>query len=88
VNARLLSAKKLTLRDRLTSNFDVLKKGKVLIVDASMPELTPGMELEALIRRIDNEGKNGLIIYAPTYRPAFRTKPLLLQAEAATVLAR
>ena len=88
VNARLLSAKKLTLRDRLTSNFDVLKKGRVLIVDASMPELTPGMELEALIRRIDNEGKNGLIIYAPTYRPAFRTKPLLLQAEAATVLAR
>jgi hydroxymethylglutaryl-CoA synthase len=88
VNGRLLSVKKLTLRDRLTSNFDVLKKGKVLIVDASMPELIPGMELEALIRRIDNEGRSGLIIYGPTYRPAFRTKPLLKQAEAATVLAR
>jgi len=88
VNARLLSARKLTLRDRLTSNFDVLRKGKVLIVDASMPELIPGMELEALIRRIDNEGRSGLIIYGPTYRPAFRTKPLLKQAEAATVFAR
>jgi hypothetical protein len=60
----------------------------VLIVDATMPELTPGKELEALIRRIDDEGRNGLIIYGPTYRPAFRTKPLLTQAEAATVLAR
>lgn len=90
VNARLLSAKKLTLRDRLTTNFDVLKQGKVLLVDATLRELIPGMELESLIRRIDDEGKNGLIIYGPTYRPAFRTKALLKQAkaEAATVLAR
>jgi hydroxymethylglutaryl-CoA synthase len=87
LNARLLSAKKLTLRDRLTSNFDILKQGKVLIVDTTLPELLPGTELEALIRRIDDEGKSGLIIYGPTYRPVFRTKALLKKAEAATVLA-
>jgi uncharacterized OB-fold protein len=87
LNARLLSAKKLTLRDRFTSNFDILKQGKVLIVDATLSELVPGTELEALIRKIDDEGKNGLIIYGPTYRPVFRTKALLKKAEAATVLA-
>jgi hydroxymethylglutaryl-CoA synthase len=87
LNARLLSAKKLTLRDRLTSNFDILKQGKVLIVDTTLPELLPGTELEALIRRIDDEGKSGLIIYGPTYRPVFRTKALLKKTEAATVLA-
>jgi hypothetical protein len=59
----------------------------VLIVDATLPELTPGTELESLIRRLDDEGKSGLIIYGPTYRPAFRTKPLLKKAEAAAVLA-
>ncbi len=88
VNARILSTKKLTMRDRLTSNFDVLKQGKVLIVDSAMSELAPGMELEVLIRRIDDEGRSGLIIYGPTYRPAFRTKAMLKKAEAATVLAR
>ena len=88
VNARILSTKKLTMRDRLTSNFDVLKQGKVLIVDSNMSELAPGMELEVLIRRIDDEGRSGLIIYGPTYRPAFRTKAMLKKAEAATVLAR
>jgi hydroxymethylglutaryl-CoA synthase len=88
VNARILSTKKLTLRDRLTSNFDVLKSGRVLIVDATMSELVPGMELEATLRRIDNEGRSGLIIYGPAYRPAFRTKALLKQAEAKTILAR
>lgn len=88
VNARLLSAKRLTLRDRLTSNYDLLKQGKVLIVDSTITELTPGTELEALIRRIDDEGRSGLIIYGPTYRPAFRTKAIMKQAETATLLAR
>lgn len=88
VNARLLSAKKLTLRDRLISNFDVMKQGKVLIVDASLQDLPPGTELEALIRRLDDEGKQGLIIYGPTYRPAFRSKALAKLAETATVLTR
>jgi len=88
VNARLLSVKKPTMKERLLSNFGVLKRGKVMIVDASPSDLTPGMELESLIRRIDDEGKSGLIIYGPVYRPAFRTKPLLKETEAAAVLAR
>jgi hydroxymethylglutaryl-CoA synthase len=90
VNARLLSIKKPTMKERLMSNFELLKQGKVLIVDASPSDLTPGMELESLIRRLDDEGKSGLIIYGPVYRSAFRTKLLLREAEpeAATVLAR
>ena len=87
VGARLVSVKKLTLKDRLTSSFDVLKQGRALIVDADPRELTAGMELEALIRRIDDEGRKGLIIYGPTYRPAFRTRAIAAKAEAAAVLA-
>jgi hydroxymethylglutaryl-CoA synthase len=86
-NARLLSAKKLTLRDRLISNYDLLKQGKVLIVDAKIDELKPGTELESMIRRIDNEGRSGLILYGPVYRPAFRSK-LRKDAEKATAMAR
>jgi hypothetical protein len=74
VNARLLSAKKLTLRDRLVSNFELMKKGRVLIVDATIDELRPGTELECMIRRIDSEGRSGLILYGPAYRPSFRSK--------------
>ena len=88
VNARLLSAKRLTLRDRLISNFDVMKEGKVLIVDATLQELPPGTELESSLRRLDDEGKQGLIIYGPVYRPAFRSKALAKQTETATVLTR
>jgi hydroxymethylglutaryl-CoA synthase len=88
LNARVVSVKKLTLRDRLISNFHVLKQGNVIIVDTALSDVTPGTELEALIRRIDDEGKSGLIIYGPVYRPAFRTKPLLKEAEPAQVLAR
>lgn len=88
VNARILSVKKPTVKERLISNFQVLKDGSVLIVDASAGEVQPGMELEILIRRIDNEGKSGLIIYGPVYRPAFRTKALLRQAELTPVFAR
>jgi uncharacterized OB-fold protein len=87
-NARLLSVKKLTLRDRLVSNFELIKQGKVLIVDALMQELPPGTELESVIRRLDDEGKQGLILYGPTYRPAFRSKAMAKQVETATVLTR
>jgi len=86
-NARLLSARRLTLRNRLVSNYDLLKLGKVLIVDAKVEELKPGTELESMIRRIDDEGKSGLILYGPAYRPAFRSKLLKEQTHAATVLA-
>jgi 3-hydroxy-3-methylglutaryl CoA synthase len=85
-NARLLSAKRLTLRDRLISNFDLMKQGKVVIVDAMIEELKPGTELESMIRRIGNEGRSGLILYGPAYRPAFRSKPLRKELETATLL--
>jgi uncharacterized OB-fold protein len=86
-NARLLSAKKLTLRDRLVSNYDILKLGKILIVDAKIDELKPGTELESVIRRVESEGKSGLILYGPTYRPSFRAKIIRKEAQTATVLA-
>jgi uncharacterized OB-fold protein len=82
VNARLLSMDKPTMRETFTSNFELLKEGKVLIVDAAASELIPGMELESVIRRLDEEGKSGLIIYGPVYRPVFRTKALLRETEA------
>jgi hypothetical protein len=86
-NARLLSARRLTLRDRLISNYDLMKQGKVVIVDAMIEELKPGTELESMIRRIDNEGRSGLILYGPAYRPAFRSKALYKKAETVTLLA-
>lgn len=93
VNARVLSVKRPTsisghyIRERLLSTFQIMKDGKVLIVDASLSQVQPGMELESLIRRLDDEGKSGLIIYGPVYRPVFRTKALLKQAEPTPVLA-
>ena len=87
-NARLLSVRKLTLKDRLLSNFDLLKQGKVLIVDAAINELKPGTELEIMIRRIGHEGRSGLILYGPAYRPAFRSKLVSKFAEASTVVAK
>lgn len=73
VLAKLLSFKKLPLRGRLTSNFELISKGKVLIVDSAPSEISNGATLEVVIRKLDDEGKNGLIIYGPAYRPAFRT---------------
>ncbi len=87
VNARVLSVKKPTVKERLMSNFQIMKGGKVLIVDASPRQVQPGMELESLIRRLDDEGKSGLIIYGPAYRPVFRTKALLQKAEPTPVYA-
>jgi hypothetical protein len=77
----LLSIDKPTVRERFVSTFELLKQNKVLIVDATTNELTPGMELEIVIRRLDDEGRSGLIIYGPVYRPVFRTKALLQEAE-------
>ena len=81
-NARLLSVDKPTVREQFVPTFELLKEGKVLIVDAFASELTPGMELESVMRRLDDEGKSGLIIYGPVYRPIFRTKALIKEAEA------
>ncbi|MEM2942336.1 MAG: 3-oxoacyl-[acyl-carrier-protein] synthase III C-terminal domain-containing protein [Candidatus Bathyarchaeia archaeon] len=51
---------------------DVLREGGVFIVDAGVDELRPGTELEAVTRRLDYEGSDGLILYGPCYRPLFR----------------
>ena len=80
-NARLLSIDKPSVRERFIPHFELFKEGKVLIVDVAARELSPGMELESVIRRLDDEGRAGLIIYGPVYRPAFRTKALLKEAE-------
>ena len=52
-----------------------LSKGKALIVDSASSDVVNGTKLELVIRKLDDEGKNGLIIYGPAYRPAFRTAP-------------
>lgn len=57
---------------RPAQNYDVLREGKVPLVDCDLEELNEGMELELVIRRLDYEGNDGLIIYGPSYRPAFR----------------
>jgi len=87
-NARLLSIDKPTVREKFIPTFELLKQGKVLIVDAFASELKPGMELESVMRRLDNEGKSGLIIYGPVYRPIFRTKALIKEAEAKATAAK
>ena len=73
VSAKLVSFKKLPIQRRLTSNFEIISKGKALIVDAVPGEAVNGTVLEVVIRKLDDEGRNGLIIYGPAYRPAFRT---------------
>jgi len=70
--ARLISFKRLPLKKILTSNYELLKQGKVILVDSGLKDLAPGIELEPVIRRLDYEGKDGLIIYGPCYRPLFR----------------
>jgi hypothetical protein len=75
VSAKLVSFKKLPIQRRLTSNFEIISKGRALIVDAAPSDVVAGTALEVVIRKLDDEGKNGLIIYGPAYRPAFRTVP-------------
>jgi hydroxymethylglutaryl-CoA synthase len=87
-NARLLSIDKPTVREQFVPTFDLMKAGKVLIVDAFASELAPGMELESVMRRLDDEGKAGLIIYGPVYRPIFRTKALIKESEAKAATAK
>jgi hydroxymethylglutaryl-CoA synthase len=69
--AKLNSFKKLSLKNKIT-NYDIMSQEKVLLVDCDFNELKKDMEVEAVIRRLDYEGHDGLIIYAPCYRPLFR----------------
>lgn len=72
--ARLRSFKQLSLRERWVTNYDVIRNGQALLVDCAMNDLKLGMPLEAVIRKLDYEGKDGLIIYGPAYRPMFRNR--------------
>jgi len=67
-----VSFKRLPLKKIFTSNYDILKQGRVILVDSGIKDLAPGVELESVMRRLDYEGKDGLIIYGPCYRPLFR----------------
>lgn len=87
-NARLLSIDKPSVREQFVPTFELLKEGKVLIVDAFASELIPGMELELVIRRLGNEGRSGLILYGPAYRPAFRARALVKEVEVERSAAR
>lgn len=78
--ARLKSVMKLPLKQRFTSNFELLNQNKVLLVDAKLQDLKQGTKLEGVVRRLDYEGKDGLIMYGITYRPVFQ--------EALAVMAR
>lgn len=72
--ARLKSFRQLSLRERWITNYDIIKGGQAILVDCAMGDLKLGMPLEAVTRRLDYEGKSGLIIYGPAYRPMFREK--------------
>jgi len=77
-HARLKSFRQLSLKERWITNFDIIKEGQVVLVDCAMSDLRLGMPLEAAIRRLDYEGKDGLIIYGPAYRPMFRDRTVRL----------
>ncbi len=70
--ARLKTVYKLPLKKRFMSNFELLEQNRVLLVDADPAEMKPGIRLEGVIRRLDYEGKDGLILYGIAYRPLFR----------------
>lgn len=72
--ARLKSYRRLSLRDRLRTNYDILDSGHALLVDCSMKDLSLDMYMEATIRKLDYEGRDGLIIYGPAYRPMFQKR--------------
>jgi len=83
--AELKTVSKLPLKKRWTSNFELLEQSRVLFVDSEPEELKRGARLEGVIRRLEYEGKDGLILYGIAYRPLFReymatvAKPKALQ---------
>ncbi len=72
--AKLLKFEALPVAKKYSHNYDLLKNGSVLLVDCELNDLKEGMIVEPVFRRIDYEGKDGLIIYSPCYRPVFRDK--------------
>jgi hydroxymethylglutaryl-CoA synthase len=70
--AKLKRIKQVPPRQSRIFDCNVLRQGGVYLVDSDLGELKPGTELESVIRRLDYEGSEGLIIYGPCYRPSFR----------------
>src|SRR6266705_1478448 len=85
--ARLKSVSKLPLKKRFTSNFELLDQNKVLFVDAKLQDLKPGVKLEGVLRRLDYEGKDGLIMYGIAYRPVFQETLALIAKPKPLVIA-
>ena len=79
---------KLPFKKRWTSNFQLLEDDKVLFVDADVADLKPGVRLEGVIRRLDYEGKDGLILYGIAYRPVFREAVAVVSKPKAVVVAQ
>jgi len=71
--ARLVEFRKLSNEESLEqSMYDVYIRDWGILVDCNETDLKEGMKIESVPRRLDYEGKNGLIIYGPAYRPIFR----------------
>src|SRR3989344_1039616 len=70
--AKLESLGKIKLRRGGGSLVSAYQRDYVLIDDASLDELRPGMVMERIVRRVKRENEAGLINYGPTYRPVFR----------------
>ncbi|MEM3429770.1 MAG: hydroxymethylglutaryl-CoA synthase [Candidatus Bathyarchaeia archaeon] len=70
--ARLIRIIDLPIKQRRIFDITLMREGYVYIVDSEPNELKPGVELEPVIRRLNYEGNDGLIIYGPCYRPMFR----------------
>ncbi len=70
--AAVKSVSKLPFKKRWTSNFEIMQENMVLFVDVALKDLKPGVRLESVVRRLDYEGKDGLILYGIAYRPVFQ----------------
>ncbi len=86
--AELKAIAKLPLKKRFTSNFELMEQNRVLLVDAGMEQFKPGTRLEGIVRRLDFEGKDGLIIYGIAYRPLFREPLATMSKSKAVALAQ
>ncbi|MEM2901263.1 MAG: hydroxymethylglutaryl-CoA synthase [Candidatus Bathyarchaeia archaeon] len=60
------------IHERFKSNYSFYKGGQVLLVDCELDELRKNMPVELVIRRLNYEGREGIIQYGPCYRPLFR----------------
>src|SRR3989442_14714699 len=60
--AKLKNVSKLPFKKRWTSNCELLENNKMMFVDAPVSDLKPGVRLEGVIRRLDYEAKDGLIL--------------------------